>query len=435
MRISVRPERAASALPHKALCTLKRLGPALLPAAAALVIAATPARTATTKPVAAIRSGQAIPFSPGVEDVVDAMAVSRLDGYLRDLSGVNAVTVEDTTLAFATRWSLSEPGGLAARYAAELLTGMGFDVRIETFPVGNATGMNVVARLPGAVTPDRVYILGAHLDSISELPRTLAPGAEDNGSGSAGVLTAAAALAGHRFESTIELILFSGEEQLVKGSYAYVKNAVAEGRDVRGVVVFDMISYWKDHYGLLINSEARYGDLMQSAAHAVEAFTDLTWEYSYDDVLSDHVPFMDAGIPALLLADRDFRAYPAYHRSDDTYEKTDPILALKIARAGAAVIAQAAGPVGAAVGVPGSPPAGARLRLSPNPARTAVTATGAAGEPLVIYDLAGRRIRRLPGAAAGAVRWDLTDASGRRVPPGLYWITSGNAAERVVVLP
>ncbi len=363
------------------------------------------------------------------------MTVSRLDGFLRDLCGANEVTVDGGPVAFSTRWSLSTEGAQAGRYVADRLAGMGYEVRTEAFPVGNKTGLNVVARLPGQVTPDRVYILGAHLDSISELPTTLAPGAEDNGSGSAGVLTAAAALAGRRFESTIELVLFSGEEQLVKGSFAYVKNALAGGRDIRGVVIFDMIAYWKDHYGLLINGETRYGDLMQSAADAVNAFTDLSWEFSYDDLLSDHVPFMDAGIPALLLADRDFRAYPAYHRSDDTYEKTDPVLALKIARAGAAVIAQAAGPMGPAVGVPEVPSSPARLQVAPNPARAAISVSGTDGSPVEVYDLAGRLVRRLPGRAAGVLRWDLTDASGRPVPPGSYWIRSGRATERVVILP
>ncbi len=435
MKFLDRPERAPRAFRRGPVYAPKPWRLALGLAVAGLLSAAPPVGSPAGAAPLSPRSVAAVPFSPGVGDVVDAMTVSRLDGFLRDLCGADAVTVDGDPVAFSTRWSLSSEGAQAGRYVADRLAEMGYEVRTEAFPVGNKTGLNVVARLPGQVTPDRVYILGAHLDSISELPATLAPGAEDNGSGSAGVLTAAAALAGRRFESTIELILFSGEEQLVKGSFAYVKNALAGDRDIRGVVVFDMISYWKNHYGVEINGEARYGDLMRSAADAVDAFTDLSWDMSYDDVLSDHVPFMDAGIPALLLADRDFRAYPAYHRSDDTYEKTDPVLALKIARAGAAVIAQAAGPMGPAVGVPEVPAPRLRLRVTPNPSRTPVAVSGTDGSPVEIYDLAGRLVRRLPGRAAGALRWGLTDASGRPVPPGSYWIRSGRAAERVVILP
>jgi hypothetical protein len=106
---------------------------------------------------------------------------------------------------------------------------------------------------------------------------------------------------------------------------------------------------------------------------------------------------------------------------------------------------------GVAAGPPA--PAGARLALapaSPNPFSTATTVTadvpgGAGPFRLAVYDVEGRLVRSLasgtaPARAAGRVpvRWDGTNAAGRAVAPGVYWIRleAGGAAEaaRVVKL-
>ena len=92
---------------------------------------------------------------------------------------------------------------------------------------------NTVAEIRGTEKPDEVVILGAHLDSWD-----LGTGATDDGTGTAAVLEAARALqkAGVKPKRTIRFVLFTGEEQGLNGSRAYVaahKDELPE--DFRGV--------------------------------------------------------------------------------------------------------------------------------------------------------------------------------------------------------
>ena len=69
-----------------------------------------------------------------------------------------------------------------------------------------------------------------------------APGADDNASGSAGVIALASALAELEFEHDIVFLLFGGEEQGLKGSGQYVASLdTAERSRIRAVLNLDMI--------------------------------------------------------------------------------------------------------------------------------------------------------------------------------------------------
>ncbi len=373
-------------------------------------------------------------FSPEVGDIVHAMTFSGYDRTLRALSGEDSVEVGGARTLFRTRYTLCPEGRRAVEYARERLAAMGYTVDSTAYSIGGGTRVDLVARIQGVKTPNRVVVLGAHLDSISEKSWTLAPGAEDNAGGSAGVLTAAAALAGRRFDSTVELVLFTGEEQFLRGSSAYVKALQAAGAEVRGAVIFDMISFWKDRYGVLIDGNEASAPLMQLVGEAVDAYTGLSREFSNASLFSDHQAFEDFGVPAVLLIDRDYEAYPAYHRSTDVYANTDPRMGIEVARAAAAAVAQLAGPAPGGQQNPGRTGEGTALRLGPNPARAYVDIATDVPHPVRIYDLSGRLVRRLSPAPSG-LRWNLTDGSGQRVPPGVYFLRNGGASERLVVLP
>jgi carboxypeptidase Q len=86
-------------------------------------------------------------------------------------------------------------------------------------------GFNVLADLPGTDKADEVVMLGAHFDSWHG-----ATGATDNGVGSAIVLEAMRILkaSGLKMRRTVRLALWSGEEQGLLGSRAYVKNTFAD---------------------------------------------------------------------------------------------------------------------------------------------------------------------------------------------------------------
>ena len=82
----------------------------------------------------------------------------------------------------------------------------------------------------------------------------------------------------------------------------------------------------------------------------------------------------------------------------------------------------------------GSTPRMPGVRAWPNPSRTSITfgLEGAGAGPVQVLDARGRRVRSLV-AESGRAAWDLRDAAGRRVPPGVYWGVAGNARVRIVV--
>jgi hypothetical protein len=384
------------------------------------------------------RQGSATAFSPLVDALVGEMSFTYYDDVLRELSGEEPLSFGSEPITLTTRHSYSDQAPASWSYVFARLSALGYEVRFHSFSSGGRTLKNVVAVLPGEVTPEKIYVIGGHLDSISEQPSVLAPGAEDNASGSAAVMAAAAALAGYRFESTIELILFSGEEQGLRGSAAYVQEAISQGRDVQAAVTFDMISFHATDRGVLIEGEPAWEPLMVVMADAVDAYTTLTRQFSFFSFGSDHVPFQDAGIPAILCIDLDWDEYGPYHRSWDIYEETDPAFALEIATAGMATAAYLAGPLGPVVSVPDVVPGPPSLVLAPNPARgaTVIGFAGPGGEPVDVFDVHGRRVRRLTtdAATSGTRRWNLRDDAGRPVAAGLYWVRRGDLGERLVVL-
>ena len=396
----------------------------------------------------ALRGGTT--FAPEVDSIVTRMDLPTYEGFLKGLSGWTPVLVGGSSTTFATRYSLVTPGQVCWQYVYETLEALGYDVRYHHYSRSGYQLKNIVATITGETTPNEIHVLGAHLDSISQIPSTTAPGAEDNASGTAGVLAAAVALVGERFDSTIELVLFTGEEQGLWGSDAYVDDAIASGKDVQSAVTFDMIAAWNNDYGVLIEGETAWQPLMSLYADAIDTYTSISRQFSYFSFGSDHVSFQDAGIPAILAIDLDWGSYPHYHSTTDTYDRTTPALGLEIARAGVAAVAHQAGPLGQVSDVPGVLVA-STLSAYPNPATSTVTVSylvsaGSRDQAAEagVYDVRGRRVRSLPAGDAVAidpdqslreVRWDLRDSRGRIVRPGVYWVRFGEDSRKVVVAP
>src|SRR5262249_18062413 len=112
----------------------------------------------------------------------------------------------------------------------------------------SVTSYNVIATLAGTTRPNDWYIVSGHFDSTSENTSQAAPGSEDNGSGTAGVLEMARIFTAHPPDATVLFICFSGEEQGLYGSTAYASNLVSTGQNanIRAVLTMDMIGYTGD---------------------------------------------------------------------------------------------------------------------------------------------------------------------------------------------
>ncbi|MCB0235139.1 MAG: M20/M25/M40 family metallo-hydrolase, partial [Anaerolineae bacterium] len=236
-------------------------------------------------------------------------------------------------VTLATRYTYNRDAVLrAADYMSERLARLGLDVSYHWWTHSTSVPdplPNVVAEKPGTNPAAGVYIIGAHFDNITyDAPLVFAPGADDNGSGSVAVLTAAELLAPYTFEATIRFVLFSGEEQGLWGSAAYASSV--NGQDIRGMLNMDMIAW--DNIGgpdMDIHARSTVAGSVPMAQTFVDAITayglDLTPViYSNGTTASDHSSFWNINVPAILAIEnynadsgipRDFNAY--YHSVND----------------------------------------------------------------------------------------------------------------------
>jgi hypothetical protein len=245
------------------------------------------------------------------------------------------------TLSFlaglTSRHSLGAGFRQAADHVSGLLTDRGFAVSRPAITVGSGSSSNVVGDRAGSGEGARgVVLITAHLDSINLAggPSAPAPGADDNGSGSAGVLEMARVLSGRPWRHDLRVILFGGEEQGLHGSRQYVAGlAAAERARVRAVLNLDMVGSLNTAAPtVLLEGAPRSSALINDLATAAATATGLIVETSLHPFASDHVPFLDAGIPAVLTIEGADSANGNIHSDRDVLETVDPALAMEILR-------------------------------------------------------------------------------------------------------
>ncbi len=371
--------------------------------------------------------------------LIDEVDLTRYTEIVRKLSGDLPLDPDGRTGTIATRYTYSEGqvGGIddAVDWLTTGFETAGYTVTAQPVPMPGWTARNLIAIREGAGLPDEVVVVGAHYDAISEIPSQLAPGAEDNASGTAAVLHLAEVFADVPTERSVHFVCFGGEEQGLYGSQAYVDQLATNGWTVTAALTMDMVSAWQDDFGVLIEANQASEPLMVSLRDNVVALGELQWSFSFNPFGSDHIPFLQAQIPALLAIEEDWAAYGEYHTSADTFDEIDPDLGYAITRALAGTIVDQAG-LSTSVGIddPDVPAVlatdGAWLgRPVPNPfnprTRFEYALPREGRVSLRIYDARGRIVRTLVEAVhpAGrdAVVWDGTDRAGRAVASGLYF--------------
>src|SRR5579864_3466715 len=106
----------------------------------------------------------------------------------------------------------------------------------NTFTNGPVESANVVGEIRGREHPEQILVVGGHLDSWD-----LSQGTTDNGSGTATTLGAADSImrSGAKPRRTIRFVLFTGEEQGLDGSIAYIKQHHSELANHLGDLILD----------------------------------------------------------------------------------------------------------------------------------------------------------------------------------------------------
>jgi len=226
---------------------------------------------------------------------------------------------------------------------------------------------NVVAVIPG--TGEGSLTVGAHYDSRPF--RGLAPGAEDNGSGLAAMLSIARAFAKHgaKPRRTLHFVGFSSEEpgslgsdffagQLKEGKplpeecgvpastraggsflqgSSFMQDFKTKGEFSHDAIVLDEVGWLTPKYNKATVNLESYdwaASVMDQMACASRRHNGDTMEvvHSSNPFGSDHMSFLERGMKSVLVINGDDEAYPNYHMSSDTIDNVNPEYAARITK-------------------------------------------------------------------------------------------------------
>ncbi len=204
-------------------------------------------------------------LQPRVREMVDAVSAERIEATILKLA------------SFPTRNTMSSEGNAAARqwifdqmksYSPRLEVSLEhFRLKKNEERVFRDTDLyNVVAVLPGTSMPETQVLITGHYDTLNLVPladqpkddsgdslgeRTVkydwtkadaaAPGANDDGSGTAAVMELARVMSQYRFAKTLVFIAFAGEEQGLLGSTLHAAQARKESVEIEAVLNNDII--------------------------------------------------------------------------------------------------------------------------------------------------------------------------------------------------
>jgi hypothetical protein len=288
---------------------------------------------------------------------------SRIQALVGRVSSENLASIIQHLQAFQTRYCLTSSATAAAWAIHDRFRSYGLQVSTEEFVFDGVQQLNVVATIPGRVSPEQVVVVGAHYDSYSrQAASSSAPGADDNASGTAAVLELARVMAGQAFDFTVRFVTFGAEETGLNGSRHHATQARARGEQIVAMLNLDMIAYVdrapEDLDATANPASTWLGDFYASTTAAYSTLPVTKWvNASFRS--SDHAPFWDQGYPALLLIEDNSvgSTNPYYHSTEDRFEVLDMSFATAVAQATLAAAAALAQPASSP-----APPSGVTAR-------------------------------------------------------------------------
>ena len=256
------------------------------------------------------------------------------------------VTVHRLSVEFRPRDS-RHPENLdrAADFIRSELQAAGGRVSDQEFTADGHQYRNLIARF-GPEEGERV-VVGAHYDAYSDLPA-----ADDNASGTAGLLALARLLGRSTLNHPVELVAYTLEEppyfgSTRQGSAVHAKSLRLAGVKLRAMLCLEMIGYYSDRSGsqeyphpalkLIYPTRGnflavvgrgkevalirRVKRAMQGGSLPIRSLNDPIGLIGTD--LSDHASYWREGYPAVMLTDSAFYRNQAYHEAGDTEDRLD----------------------------------------------------------------------------------------------------------------
>ena len=180
---------------------------------------------------------------------------------------------------------------------------------------------NVIAKVEGK-RHDRCYLFTAHYDHLGKLgKKTYYPGAHDNASGTATIITLASYYAQHRPEYDCYFVAFSGEDANLRGSEWFAQHPVVPLSQIKYLFNLDMIAD---------NNPAIYCEVSNEGMEGFALFEKINTEKGYFKGLdrqelagnSDHYPFAQRNVPCIFFMNEGGDAFEYYHTIYDTWSNS-----------------------------------------------------------------------------------------------------------------
>ena len=192
-------------------------------------------------------------------------------------------------------------------------------VNMENKFLENYECFNVIAKVEGN-RHDSCYVFTAHYDHLGKLgKKTYYPGAHDNASGTAAVITFAAHYAKNKPEFDMYFIAFSGEDANLRGSDWYVEHPVVPLSQIKFLFNLDMIADNNPKQYCEFNDVAMDGYALFEKINAEKGYFEALDRHELDEN-SDHWPFAPKNVPVVFFMNEHGDAYKHYHTVFDTYE-------------------------------------------------------------------------------------------------------------------
>jgi len=272
----------------------------------------------------------AVDYNPTIAQLMNQVTQTTVETYVGNLSGENPVTIGGSSYTINTRHTTSgTPIEKATQYVYEFMQGLGLTVSYQNWSDMGYSGRNVIGEKTGTTEPDEILLITAHLDNLPS--GGIAPGADDNASGSVGVMVSAEMLSQHSFNRTVRFVVFTGEEQWLLGSTAYSDLVYQSGDNIVAVYNMDMLG--TDNVGepyLRLHTRTTSNPGYAGDLAIANTFIDVVNTYGLNNDLSpivdadgitqsDHSPFWSNGYSAILgIEDDQNDISPYYHSTSDT---------------------------------------------------------------------------------------------------------------------
>ncbi len=238
-------------------------------------------------------------------------AISQIKDFTNRIEISNIKADVESLANFKTRAVGTADNQKATTMVKDFLQGLGYSTSVQCY---RPEACSVIVDKAGESSSKKVIMIMAHLDSVG---RSFA-GADDNASGTAVLMEVARVLKDYDNKNTIRFFVTNGEESGLLGAKHYA-NVLKNNGEIKNLILainMDMVGY--NSNGIVeLETDEQYEKLANWFAQLAGTYTKLKSKITIGAWGSDHVPFINGGVPTLLTIEDWSTKTPCYHTECD----------------------------------------------------------------------------------------------------------------------